>query len=353
VVARWDFLLQRSFEEVMSSDTPEDSAPLVGTKNGYAQAMSVLDLFEPRPDRAQLDVEAEIRRLDPDGSRWAAVIRHTYDMIYNGQETGRYRWDQLMKTEKTHFGTLFEINAQREFLFRGGATTDYLIAGHQVDAKWSQTLGAWMLPPEVFGELALVATGNDSRAMWSLGLIRVTQDVRTQSANRDRKSQLNDRGRRSVHWLWRDAPLPPNVLLQLPRDAVDSIFEDNSGTRRTHQLFHAAEGMIVHRNAVATVSRQLDHQKRVRANGGSRSALAPEGYLILSGMYHRATAAALGVRVPRPDEYISVRVVPTTDTNAALIAGRYWRRAQAGEVVTHAAPVIDDSRQRQLASRDE
>ncbi|BDE58652.1 hypothetical protein REA19_16680 [Prescottella equi] len=34
-------------------------------------------------------------------------------MIYNGSETGRYRWDQLMKTEKTHYGTMFEINAQR------------------------------------------------------------------------------------------------------------------------------------------------------------------------------------------------------------------------------------------------
>ena len=69
------------------------------------------------------EVATEIKRLDPDGMRWASVIRHTYDMIYNGQETGRYRWDQLMKTEKTHFGTLFEINAQREFGFPGGDTT--------------------------------------------------------------------------------------------------------------------------------------------------------------------------------------------------------------------------------------
>nr|WP_246045156.1 NaeI family type II restriction endonuclease [Rhodococcus oryzae] len=48
--------------------------------------------------------------------------------------------------EKTHFGTILEINAQREFGFEGGDETDYRIAGHQVDAKWSQTSGSWMPP---------------------------------------------------------------------------------------------------------------------------------------------------------------------------------------------------------------
>jgi len=123
-------------------------------------------------------VADHLRRIDPDGTKWASVIRHTYDLIYNGQETGRYRWDQLMKTEKTHFGTLFEINAQRAFEFEGGDSTDFRIAGHQVDAKWSQTDGAWMLPPEVFDELALVATGNDLESRWSLGLVRITADAR-------------------------------------------------------------------------------------------------------------------------------------------------------------------------------
>ncbi|MFC4604222.1 NaeI family type II restriction endonuclease [Rhodococcus kronopolitis] len=38
------------------------------------------------------------------------------------------------------------MNAQREFGFRGADETDCRIAGHQVDAKWSQTSGSWMLP---------------------------------------------------------------------------------------------------------------------------------------------------------------------------------------------------------------
>jgi hypothetical protein len=304
----------------------------------------LLDLFSPKPDRVLEEVAAKILQLDPDGTRWASVIRHTYDMIYNGQETGRYRWDELMKTEKTHFGTLFEINAQREFKFDGGDSTDYRIAGHQVDAKWSQSLGGWMLPPEVFDELALVATGSDPDSVWSLGLIRITSDVRKDSVNRDKKSQLNDLGKASVHWLWKDAPLRPNVLLQLPRDVVDDIFDHRHGTQRTHRLFRAAEGMIVHRNIVATVSRQLDHQKRVRYNGGSRSVLAPEGYLILSGLYHRQIAEDLAVPIPRTDEYVSVRIVPSEDETGALIAGRRWRRARPDEIVPEPAPRIDEPR---------
>lgn len=296
-------------------------------------------------DRALFEVAEKLYALDPDGSRWARVVRRTYDMIYNGQETGRYRWDQLMKTEKTHFGTLFEINAQREFGFEGRDEdkTDFRIAGHLVDAKWSQRVGEWMLPPEVFGELALVATGDDAGSWWSVGLVRVRDEYRRERGNRDSKTQLNPAGRRAVKWLWPEHPLRPNVLLQLPRPTVDNIFDHWAGTQRTHRLFRAAEGLVVHRNAVATVSRQLDHQKRVRYNGGSRSALRPEGYIILSGSWrrHREIAADLGVPIPLSDEYISVRVVPSRGPGAVL-ERTFWRRAHRDEVSLAPAPLVPE-----------
>ncbi len=293
-------------------------------------------------DEGVTAVAAELRRLDPDGTRWARVIRHTYDMIYNGQETGRYRWDQLMKTEKTHFGTLFEINAQREFKFVDGVKTDFLIAGQQVDAKWSQKSGGWMLPPEVFGEIALLATANDAESTWSLGLVRVTEEVRRTSANRDRKVSLNSFGRESILWLWKDAPLPPNVLLVLPEQDVSHIFDHAHGTQRVHRLFRAAEGLAVHRNSVATVARQLDAQKRVRSNGGSRSVLRDEGYLILSGAYHRALALELDGPVLGPDEYVSLKVVPSEDGTGPMLGGQRWRRARGGEDPDGPAPHLDE-----------
>lgn len=276
-------------------------------------------------DSSVEEVAAEILRLDPTGARWGAVIRHTYDMIYNGPETGRFRWSQLMKTEKTHFGTVFEINAQREFAFDGGYKTDYRIAGHQVDAKWSQSDGGWMLPPEVFDEIALVATGSDPDAQFSLGLVRVVEEYRREGANRDRKSSLNLTGRGAIKWLWRNAQMPASILLQLPDDVVAHIFNSRFGTQRVNRLFRAAEGLLVHRNTVRTVAMQLDDQKRVRMNGGARSALKPEGYIILSS-YHAHLANALGVPVPDEKHYISVRVTPGR-SNDPLIQGYRWKRA--------------------------
>jgi hypothetical protein len=92
-----------------------------------------------------------LTRNDPTGVRTARVLRRTYDMLLDGQHTGRYRWDQLYKTEKTHFGTLVEINLQREFGFADGVTMDFAIEGVDVDCKYSQNIAEWMIPPEVNG----------------------------------------------------------------------------------------------------------------------------------------------------------------------------------------------------------
>lgn len=298
------------------------------------------DIVRPILDEPLEEVAAELVRLDPDGIRWSRVFRHTYDMVYNGQQTGRYRWDQLMKTEKTHFGTLFEINAQREFEFADGDATDYRIAGHQVDAKWSQKLNGWMLPPEVFDEMALVATADDALSIWSLGLVRVSEDARRVKSNRDQKTQLNGVGRSSIKWLWENEPLRPNVLLQLPRGDVEAMLRLRSGNKKVSQLFRLAEGKIVHRNAVSTVAQQLDAQKRVRGNGGARDTLQPEGYLVMSGVYHQRTAKLLGLPIPLRDEYISTRVVPADPETGTQIDDSYWRVALPDESVTVGAPKL-------------
>lgn len=288
------------------------------------------------------DVLTNLLQTDRAAERWGEVIRRTYDMIYNGAETGRYAWDQLMKTEKTHFGTLFEINAQREFQFDGRDEdkTDYRIAGYPVDAKWSQKLGGWMLPPEIIDELALVATASDEDSIYSLGIVRVTTQHRNQGENRDKKSKLNKAGMQAVRWLFKDEPFPPNVLLQLDRNEVDGIMRLPHGTLRTDQLFRAAEGMLVHRTSVATVSKQLDTQRRVRANGGSRTSLAKEGYVILSGAYDSHLATPLGLPVPSPSEYVSVRVVPSSQPSGIYLDGQWWRRRKDGEQIIHPAPLM-------------
>src|SRR3954452_10285199 len=83
-----------------------------------------------RGEDLELDaVSGALLDADPDGERFATVLRATYDQLYDGQHTGRYRWSQLLKTEKTFMGTLVEINLHREFQFDDGVQMDYRIAG--------------------------------------------------------------------------------------------------------------------------------------------------------------------------------------------------------------------------------
>ena len=81
-------------------------APAAGEPGGGFDGQLILpglDLAAPggqSGDDAQLDaVAAELAGLDGDGSRMAAAIRGALDMLLDGQHTGRYRWDQLHKSE--------------------------------------------------------------------------------------------------------------------------------------------------------------------------------------------------------------------------------------------------------------
>lgn len=164
-----------------------------------------------------------IRSLDPDGHRTAKVLRNTFDQLYDGQRTGRYRWDQLHKTEKTHCGTLVEINLHREFGFADGVTLDYCIDGIEVDCKYSQTLGGWMIPPEAQGHLCLILCANDHESTWSMGIVRITAERLNTGGNRDRKATLSTASRRAISWLFERQKLPPNILLQLDPESVERI----------------------------------------------------------------------------------------------------------------------------------
>lgn len=283
-------------------------------------------------DEALRAVFAAIQLADPDGSRMAKVVRRTFDQLYDGQRTGRYRLDQLFKTEKTHFGTLIEINLQREFSFADGVILDFRIAGNEVDCKFSHT-GAWMLPMESFDQLILVLKADDQTSTWSVGIVRVTEENRRTSENRDKKTGLNAFGRERIAWIHKEAPMQPNALLELAPDDVDRIFQHRSGQKRVNELFRVAMNRRLSRTIIATVAQQDDFMKRVRNNGGSRSALAPEGFLILGGDYsvQRHLAENLGATVPEPGEFVSVRVVPTTASTPQAISldGRWWRLARS------------------------
>jgi hypothetical protein len=297
-------------------------------------------------------VAAELISLDPDGVRVGRVLRRTYDMLLDGQHTGRYRWDQLYKTEKTHFGTLVEINLQREFGFADGKAMDFAICGIDVDCKYSQDLADWMIPPEAVGQLILGLWASDDRGIWSLGLIRAHNHLLTSyRGNRDLKRRLSAMGKTSLTWLFLGYKLPENALLGIPPADVQKIFEcSRYGTKRVDMLFRLAQQRLISRTVVATVAQQEDYMKRVRGTGGSRSSLRPEGIVII-GQYdsHRRIAEALKIPVPGPGESVSVRLTHRRPHHARLpfvtLSGDDWVIAQA-EDPAETAPVLPDIKDR-------
>jgi hypothetical protein len=314
--------------------------------------VTTLPLWElPEDTDAELTaVEAELYRLDATGDAVAGVLRDTFDQLYDGQHSGRWAYEQLRKTEKTHMGTLVEINLHRRFGFADGDVTDYRIAGIEVDCKYSMSYGGWELPPEAVGHLCLVLTADDASSSWTAGLIRVREPDLRGAANRDAKRQLTAASRARIRELWpAHGRLAGNLFLRLDPQARRRIFSAQAargphhGRARTDELFRRVQRRIIRRAELATVAQQDDFMRRARGNGGARTHLRPEGILVLGHQDNDPLiAGALGLPVPQKGEFISARVIPAREDRAdpvAVIGGQRWALARPGDPV-HPAPLL-------------
>ncbi len=294
---------------------------------------------ETDQDPALTAVATALRSADAAGARTARVIRATLDQLYDGVRTGRYRWDQLHKTEKTHCGTLVEINMQREFGFADGEELDFRIAGVDVDCKYSQTVGRWMIPPEAQGEICMVLWANDAESRWKMGVVRAATELLGEGANRDAKTTLNKCGRNAICWIFACGRLAENTLLHLPEGDAAHIMEGRSGAERIRRLCRLVQHRVIRREIVATVAQQVDYMKRLRGNGGARGDLQSEGIIIL-GQYerHRLIAHALDLPVPGAGDTVAARVYPALpgEGPSVEIDGSFWRLAGKTDSVVSA-----------------
>ncbi len=302
-----------------------------------------IDPLEGEEDEGVRRVFTRLRRADPDGARIAKLMRQTLDQLYDGQRTGRYSWDQLSKTERSHFGTLFEINLRRAFddVFDDGKKLDYRVDGLDVDCKFSQKMYGWMIPPEALGEILVVGYVNDAASEFAFGVVRAMPEYLNSGSNRDAKVTFSAANRGKVRWLRWPGELPVNVLLHVDEETRAAIFGQKSGQQKINELLRRVTGRAIGRGVIATVAQQDDFMKRVRANGGARSTLKNEGIIILGGDYslHRGHAEELGVEVPGAGEVVSVRLVRATeDEPSAIIGEGRWRVAREGEPVSEPAP---------------
>ncbi|MFJ3590992.1 NaeI family type II restriction endonuclease [Streptomyces sp. NPDC090133] len=303
-------------------------------------AMSLVEWPAPEGVRALeqdsglAEVLAEMLRLDPDGSRLGSAIdgagRHLLDPVH----TGRYLWSQLAKAEKIGLGTIVCQRIQRELGLADGLQLDFMVAGHEVDVKF--TLGGnWMFPPDLQGGLCLVVRADDASGLWSLGLLRVSSELMRTGANRDGKRGLSAEGRGAIHWVHRDLPLPEHALRRLPDDVIGAIFAKPSGQARTEELFQQAQLTAITTADLSAITMQADGVKRARE---ARRRLARRGVLVLNGSLSRdgEWASALGLPVLAPSTWMSVRLVPTQpehdDSPTITLDDTPWRVARPGDV---------------------
>jgi hypothetical protein len=301
------------------------------------------------PDDALLEQVAQrLRLLDPAGVRTAEVIRETFDQLLDGQRTGRWDVQQLRKTEKTHMGTLVEINLHREFEFDDGRTMDYLIADVEVDCKFSLSQRGWQIPLEALGHVCLVVWADDELGLFSAGLIRIGDEVLRTGGNRDQKRTLNDTGVARISWLWREQPIPENLLLHLDsrtRNRILSATGARNGQRRVDELFRLVPGRLVSRTTVLTVGQQDDAPKRVR---DSRIRLRDEGIVILGHQGdHPRIARELGLPVPKKGQWVGARLVVSERASPeprVSIRGTEYRIAGPDDPA-EPAPLLDSQRE--------
>lgn len=295
--------------------------------------------YSESPQKIARLLADKVSTADPDGLRFANTFRSTLDQLYDGGRTGRYRWDQLHKTEKTHFGTLIEINIRREFddIIEDGKIMDFSIDGHEVDCKYSQQEFGWTIPNESVGHHAMLCHADDQNSWWSVGFIYVSNEILTAGRNRDQKRTISAAERCQIVWAWQRAPLPPNVLLHLDPSVTSTILSASTGQRRVNELLREVQGVIIPRGVIETVAQQKDPMKRIRSNGGARTMLLPEGFLVLAEYkFDQWIARALDLPVPGPGELLAQQVVETDSSfkgPRVMLEGKWWRKAEKSDYI--------------------
>jgi hypothetical protein len=303
------------------------------------------------PDDLQ-ELVAFFEGMDEGRERFRWTLRDSLDELLDGQRTGRWCYQHLMKTEKTYLGTAIEINLSREFDIEDGMHLDWSVVGAELDCKFSRDISGWEIPMEMYvcndhdtrsgidDFPALLVWMNDDTSEWAAGLLRISDErlrwnrgpggEAIRGYNRDNKRRIALAALDEIYWLWgglqRD--LPPNLLLNLAPEVRERILRPaSSGQGRVNDLFRNVQDQLVERAVVLTVGQQDDAPKRVR---DARTHLRREGIVILGHeQAHQRIAESLGLPQASKGSWIATRVFPAEKEGPGgfFLEGRWWTKA--------------------------
>ncbi|MEQ1697865.1 MAG: NaeI family type II restriction endonuclease [Hyphomicrobiaceae bacterium] len=257
-------------------------------------------------------IRAEVERKAGGGDRLRLelpnLIKNAVDFVIDPVRTGRTSMEELDKVEKTFIGLKVEHFLRDWLDVPKGLHRDLQIDGLEVDIK--NTIGTtWMIPLETYRDeepCLLIATAKFDGRCW-LGLV-VAREAYLGGENRDRKRSITEAGRRNILWLVEDVPYPPSRWAGINMTRFRALRCIKGGQKRAAPFFRENVGRVVHRSILeALLHDQYDYMKRVRGNGGARDDLEPEGIAVLSGVYDRDKAEALGICLAK-DEFVAVRI---------------------------------------------
>lgn len=267
---------------------PQDDLPL----------QEVLAWLRSYPERADQGLDLEVS--------FARAVRQAIDEVIDGGRTGRYAYAQLETQEKAYIGTRIEIVVRTMLDLRRTGKLDTVIAGHEVDFKWSAK-GEWMIPREAVGELCIVLSGREADGTFSVGLVRCTDDRLRKKGNQDLKGQLSAAGKNAIQWLIEGGTLRLSFLAELDQPTRDAILAQPDGQSRVRELFMRAPRTPIPRETIPTLAVQEDPMRRVRRD---RDGDSLGGMKVLSGHYKvsRDAAEALGYGPLTKRDYLSVPI---------------------------------------------
>jgi hypothetical protein len=285
--------------------------------------------------------------------RCGFVFRDALDYMLDGQHTGRWHYDHLSKTEKTHLGSMIEITFAKEFEIEEGDLIDWRVAGQDIDCKFSRSMYGWEFPLEMYAQSysqghkntidhpAFVAWMCDDTNEWAAGLVRISDGLLKSHPdgrprwNGDRKRKIADKHQTDIYWLFGGVQddLPRNAILDLsPEERAGALDSSKSGNMRMKVLFTSVQQQLIDRGTILTVGQQDDAPRRARE---SRTLLARSGIAVLGHREgHPDVAKALDLPVCEMGQWLSVRLVEVDEHSSrrkALHRGRWWAIATDGE----------------------